>query len=221
MDATVISPTVSPQSAGRSGVAWSPSRETGRAPNPVASAVPLPASASSTTSMSASTRRAGGRGRTGPAPRGWSGPSSAGCAHGATRPSARSGRAARPISLLVWPSAIRRRISTSRSVSPSGGPAGSAGAAASCAPSFGFRYVSPAAAAEPPRPARCRPTASGRSRARPARIASRAKAGSFCIVSTTTGVSGDCARSSGIAGRLDPSGRFRSSTSTRGWCART
>ena len=43
------------------------------------------------------------------------------------------------ISLLVWPSAIRRRTDSSRSDRSSGGPAGSGGAAASRAPSVGLR----------------------------------------------------------------------------------
>ena len=45
-EATVMMPTVTPHSAGRIVAACSPSRDTGSAPIPVASAVPLAASAS-------------------------------------------------------------------------------------------------------------------------------------------------------------------------------
>src|SRR3954462_8785120 len=56
------------------------------------------------------------------------------------------------ISEFVWPRAISRRISTSRSVRSSGGPAGSGGAAAMRAPSCGVRKVPPLAGARPGRP---------------------------------------------------------------------
>ena len=63
------------------------------------------------------------------------GGASAGCARGATRPCGSRGTAARLISAFVWPSAIRRRTSSSRGVRSSGGPVGATGVAASAAPS--------------------------------------------------------------------------------------
>ena len=89
IDATVISPTVSPQSAGRRVSACAPSRETGSAPSPVARAVPLAASASTASSIGGPTRPARGRARSGPAPSASCGRSCVGCARDATRRCAR------------------------------------------------------------------------------------------------------------------------------------
>ena len=95
IDATVIRPTVRPQSAGpqRVGVrAQARDRQCAEAGGQrrrrcrPARAAPPPCRAYST---------GRGRGRSGPARTGWCGPSSAGCARGATRPCARSGTAAR------------------------------------------------------------------------------------------------------------------------------
>jgi hypothetical protein len=55
----------------------------------------------------------------------------------------------------------------------------------------------------------------------PAFSASRANAGSSCIVRTTIWVSGASSRSAGIAARLGSPGMLRSRISTRGRCART
>ena len=48
-----------------------------------------------------------------------------------------------PISAFVWPSAMSRRTSASRSERLPGGPAACSGVVASRAPSAGFRYVPP------------------------------------------------------------------------------
>src|SRR3954454_17739211 len=124
------------------------------------------------------------------------------------------------ISLLVWPSAISRSTSTSRSDRSSGAVAGSLGAAAMRAPRRGLRYVPPSAARRIASRSSSSAASLSTKPSAPACSAWRAKAGSSCIVSTTMAVSGTASRTRGMASRPLPPGMLRSSTSTLGRCAR-
>ena len=177
---------------------------------PRATRSPAPAALADTQPREAANpRQARARARRRRAPRASCVRSSAGCARGATRPCARSGTGARRS--RCWcgrarsAAAPRSRALTDRRA----GRSSVCGSAASRAPSSGLRYVRPSAA----RRTACTSSLSAASLSTypiaPARSASRANAGSFCMVSTTICVSGALWRRRGIAGRLDSPGHVQ------------